>query len=330
MKKQHSSGFSLTANDPRIHEVHAIQLAMLKIIDQVCQAEHIPYFLLFGTLLGAVRHQGFIPWDDDIDLGVWRRDYDRLLNALQAKIQKEAFEVQSAEFEPQLSVPYAKLRAKHTRFVELGHENLSINQGIFVDIFPLDNVPEHKLGQKLQQADFFLHYFPIRVKNEGYRSEHKCLQHLYEHRAQKNPAALWQTCRQSLQRWGKPDSKLCIAYPSARADYATSYLLRHAMQATVRLPFCGSYFEVPAGWDEQLRQLFGNYQHLPAPDQRHGHHLSEFYIDHDFWAPVLETYLPAVKPAAAPLSAENSSKPAVSQTDLAAPGQADQEAVRHD
>ncbi|NJP39902.1 LicD family protein [Oscillospiraceae bacterium HV4-5-C5C] len=326
MKKQHNSGFSLTAADPRIHDIHAIQLAMLKIIDQVCQAENIPYFLLFGTLLGAVRHQGFIPWDDDIDLGVWRKDYDRLLSALQTKIQKEAFEVQSAEFEPLLAVPYAKLRARHTRFVEQGHEKLTFNQGIFVDIFPLDNVPDSKLGQKLQQVDFFLHYFPIRVKNEGYRSERKWLQRLYDSRAQKNPAVLWQTCRRSMQRWGKPDSQLCIAYPSARVDYDSSYLLRQAMQDTVRLPFCGSLFAVPAGWDEQLKQLFGDYQQLPPPDQRHGHHLSEFYIDYDFWAPVLEAYLPAVMPPAEPPDAQTASGTAANRTAVTATNPAAQEA----
>ena len=86
-----SEGFVLRPGSREIQQVHALQLHLLSEVDRLCRAHGIHYYLLFGTLLGAVRHAGFIPWDDDVDIGVKRDDYDRLLDLLELELDPAIF-----------------------------------------------------------------------------------------------------------------------------------------------------------------------------------------------------------------------------------------------
>ena len=120
-------------------ELRRIQLDLLIAFDKFCAANELHYSLDYGTLLGAVRHQGFIPWDDDIDISMPRPDYDRFLSL--TKNGLGIYEVRSGEYTPGYFYPIAKMIDPRTILVEhtIGDAHI---MGVYLDIFPLDGLIE--------------------------------------------------------------------------------------------------------------------------------------------------------------------------------------------
>ena len=135
-----------------LDRLHAFELEILDAIDRVCHENNLRYYITAGTLLGAVRHGGFIPWDDDLDIVMPRTDYERFLKICNDKIDPR-FYCQSRYNCPILVTNFAKVRAKNTVFVENYLEDFSdtIDMGIYVDIFPLDNAEKEDGIQKYQK-----------------------------------------------------------------------------------------------------------------------------------------------------------------------------------
>ena len=119
------------------------ELELLKIFIEVCDKLQLNYFAVEGTLLGAVRHQGFIPWDDDIDVGMMRQDFEVFVQQA-GKLLPEGFFLQTHQTDPEYAQHFAKLRNSDTVFLETTYKNLNINHGIYIDIFPFDVYPDGK------------------------------------------------------------------------------------------------------------------------------------------------------------------------------------------
>lgn len=124
--------------DEKRKKIWAVELRILEKIDEVCQKHNITYYAHYGTLLGAVRHQGFIPWDDDLDITMFRDDYEKF-QAIASEEFTEPYFFQNAYTDGIIRF-MAKIRDSRTTAIE--HLAPSLNQGIFVDIFPLDTVPD--------------------------------------------------------------------------------------------------------------------------------------------------------------------------------------------
>ena len=118
-------------------KVWAIELNILEEIDRICRKHGIRYYAAFGTLLGVVRHQGFIPWDDDLDIVMMRPDYERFRRVAKNELC-EKYELQE-ELSPYLNRSFYKVRDGRTAAVEFSEFPEEYNQGIFVDVFPLDD-----------------------------------------------------------------------------------------------------------------------------------------------------------------------------------------------
>ena len=143
-------------------------LGNLLAIHQVCEEHGLRYYLWAGTMLGAIRHKGFIPWDDDIDIAMPRKDYE-LLMAHAKDWLPEQYEVVSYETDPEnYPLPFAKLQDAHTTLIE--REHLRYVGGVYLDIFPLDGITGNKLMQRLhfmkyqwyKKAQYFVHRDPYR------------------------------------------------------------------------------------------------------------------------------------------------------------------------
>ena len=131
-------------------KLQMLQVSIVEDIDRICTEHNLKYYLIGGTLLGAVRHKGFIPWDDDIDLVMYREDYDALISILQQNFSEKYF-VQTFKTDRTYTRYIAKVRLNGTRMVESYLENAQSHQGIYVDIFPLDHtVKNDGLGLKLR------------------------------------------------------------------------------------------------------------------------------------------------------------------------------------
>lgn len=124
------------------------ELELYKAFDKICKKYNLTYYFSDGTLLGAVRHHGFIPWDDDLDFYMPRQDYERFLKVAQEELDDGLF-VQNYKTDPGFhSYNHTKIRNSNTTAIRVkdAYKEVRFNQGIFIDLFPLDNVPEHHAG----------------------------------------------------------------------------------------------------------------------------------------------------------------------------------------
>lgn len=126
-----------------IEKLHAVHLEILNEFVRICDLLNIEYFLIAGTMLGAVRHQGFIPWDDDLDVGLTRENYDLLIAEL-PELLDEKFHYMTPKNTTGYATPFLKIMKKDTRLGEANVPSTLTNYGIFIDVFPYDNVPESR------------------------------------------------------------------------------------------------------------------------------------------------------------------------------------------
>ncbi|MDR1913942.1 MAG: LicD family protein [Clostridiales bacterium] len=140
-------------------ELRSLQLILLEMlleVDRICKKYHIKYSIDGGTLLGAVRHGGFIPWDDDLDIVMTRKEYDKFKNAAIKELDAGKYFYQDHLTDSHYRWGYAKIRRVDSEFVRFGQERLNMKTGIFLDIFPRDNVPD---GFVIRRLHAFCCYF---------------------------------------------------------------------------------------------------------------------------------------------------------------------------
>ena len=145
-----------------------LQLVELKALDEVkriCELHNLKYFLIAGNLIGAIRHKGFIPWDDDIDIGMMRSDYDKFIEYCKTDLDTEHFFLQTPSTEKgNGDFELARIRINGTKFVEKHRKDLNLHNGIFVEVFPYDDLPESPL-----RCLFYSDSFRILKKAVGLR-----------------------------------------------------------------------------------------------------------------------------------------------------------------
>lgn len=128
----------LNQEDERVAKAQLVMLDILKVIHELCEKHQIQYTLIAGTLLGAVRHKGFIPWDDDCDIAMLRKDYERFLAIAEKELPKGYF-LQTKKTDPKFFLNFAKIRKDGTKIIEFRETgNEEYHHGIYVDIFPFD------------------------------------------------------------------------------------------------------------------------------------------------------------------------------------------------
>lgn len=238
-------------------------LELLKDFDAVCREHHISYQLFAGTALGAVRHHGFIPWDDDVDVILMRSEYDRLLTEAAGDFDPERYYVQR-ENSAHWPMQFSKLRRNHTACIEKYHpKDPLVHQGVYIDIFPCDNLSDRPLMRRLQFA----------------ASKAIIAKALYARGYETDSAAkkvFMQLCRllprRALEtlciRRGDDRTALLHSFLAAGKRYEKNLLPREWLTESVELPFEDGVFPVTAHYDALLTQLYGNWRVLPSPEAR--------------------------------------------------------------
>lgn len=253
-------------------ELKALELGVLRYIHRKCRKNGLRYYLMFGTLLGAVRHKGFIPWDDDIDIAMTRPDFKKLMDLAEAD-QDSPYKVVSMFNVKDFSFPLAKMVDTRTRLVQYGAVGTHEKLGVYVDIFLIDAVPddEEEYRAYLKRAKF--------AKRVWYLSQRRFM--LRRGQLAKDIcvglASLPFKLRSSYAMAKKMD-ETCAAYAEADTrregvvlmvdEQDASTLTRAQWADTVELEFEGERFTAVSCWDEMLRRTYGDYMQLPPPEQR--------------------------------------------------------------
>ena len=138
-----------------LRQIQMIQLEMLVEVDRICKKCRIRYNIIAGTLLGAVRHGGYIPWDDDADVAFLRPEYEKFRRAVRTELDTSRFYFQDNRRTEGYRWGYGKLRRKNTLFLREYQEHMPYRQGIFIDLFPLDGVPNHYILRCIKNFECF-------------------------------------------------------------------------------------------------------------------------------------------------------------------------------
>ena len=140
-----------------LRNLQLTELELLEEVDRICKKCNIHYNIIAGTLLGAVRHGGFIPWDDDADVALLRSEYEKFRKACETELDMTRFYFQDHGNTPGYRWGYGKLRRKDTVFLREHQEHMPYEQGVFIDVFPLDYVPENYGVRRVHNFVCFLY-----------------------------------------------------------------------------------------------------------------------------------------------------------------------------
>lgn len=254
------------------------ELLMLRTLLDCCNALNIRCYLIGGTALGAIRHSGFIPWDDDIDIGLMRSDYELFVEKAQ-KMLPDYYFIQTRKTDREYLYSYAKMRDSRTTFIESSQKHLKINHGVFIDVFPLDYYPTNKREQKIIERKSRLLSLRIRKEfpNDIYNRERtfrRLLQKIILWLlTMKYPNVDVAIEKRELLYKNNKKSDLIVNYNGAWGD--KEIIPSKWLGKGKTISFEGISAIVPENYDAYLSHFYGDYMSLPPLKDRHSHHYTD-------------------------------------------------------
>ena len=282
MIERNTEGLCGYAVPAKTRRLWAVQLDLLQVFKEFCNAHQLRYYLWSGTLLGAVRHQGFIPWDDDVDVVMPRRDYETFkqlaVSELSAPYTLHTNENDSGIFRGSM----CRLRNSNTTGAEYWEINGSNNWGIWIDILALDYVfeNEEKRKNQLRKIAIYKRLCLIQTFGEG-RPEFQTLSRL------KKYAYRMIIKREGREKLLRSYEEACAACPEEEGYYVRPFTAafnaddyqvyyRSDFNETAQLLFEGCKFDVPAGYGRLLGMMMGKYMEYPSEELRMPRHTGIF------------------------------------------------------
>ena len=261
--------------EEQLKKLQQIELENLKVLDDACSKLGIRYFVYGGTLIGAVRHRGFIPWDDDLDVAMLREDYMRFVSQAQS-VLPDGYYLQTPYTDKKTPFLYSKLRLKGTTYIEYINHRLDIEKGIYIDIYPIDNIPDdnneylkaHKKQQKLAKL-YVLRQCPYpSVEGKSAKRRIKnAARFVLSHIVRLVPRSYfvkWADDNMTQYNHMQTKRKGNLFYPEAVNVF-------YDMLPPERGVFEGMTVNLPANWDRHLTDRYGDYMKLPPHEARVGH-----------------------------------------------------------
>lgn len=253
-----------------LRHLQNVILSIAKDIDELCKINDIEYYLLGGSAIGAVRHKGFIPWDDDLDIIMTHENYERFIKVCREQLDKSKYYVQVGLEDWPLY--FTKIKLKGTLLEEYDAYATNDNmKGIYVDIFKMDNVSSNPMIARWQYfcAKYFLCY---QLSQKTYSSASFI---------KKIMMAMSFLCKIPFVRnFMKKQVELyndkecdCCGFFYGRTKFRTAIVKKSILGKPLRVPFEDTKFPIAEHYHEYLTQMFGDYMTLPPEEKRVGLHL---------------------------------------------------------
>lgn len=269
-----------------LKKLQRIELGILKDFDSLCKKHGLQYFLVGGSAIGVVRHQGFIPWDDDIDLIMTRENYnlfkEKFLNEFADK-----YEVCEPLCDKEFVSKMIKVYKKDTVFIELPTAGTNKYHMLFLDIFILENISDNLFKRKIDGAihnfahkaaslciDYKYPSKPILEKakeNEEVKKYYKFRRRLGFIFAHIGGMRFYlKICNKIERKYENKETK-CYAIPSSGLGYLKEVFSKEEILPTIEMDFCNVKVKVPKIYDKYLSNLYGDYMKIPEPEKRERH-----------------------------------------------------------
>lgn len=257
-------------------EIKQCELDILKYVDRICKENNIRYYLSYGTLIGAIRHKGFIPWDDDIDIAMPRNDYDKFLSLFENIPTTARYQCQ-IPLKNGYFYEFAKVHDTSTKVIESGVD--SIEGGLWVDVFPLDGLKrEDKLSHNMLRV---LNRCRVASVHRKFPHKTKGILVVFEY-------IFWRICRLVGYRpFLKKSMALSKKYKYEECDYVgyasaypgtNKYMKKEWFGVPIEVEFEGCKFKAPKRYHEYLSTQYGDYMQLPPVDKRLPHNMNAYKL----------------------------------------------------
>ena len=257
----------ITLDNETLRKLQLTQLELLCEVRRICEKNGIKYNIIAGTLLGAVRHKGFIPWDDDADVALLRPEYEKFRKACEKDLDTERFVFQDHRNTEGYRWGYGKLRMKDTLFVWEHRENMPYFQGVFIDIFPLDNVPDNYYLRCIHNFSCFCvrKIMWSEVGKNADKSAFKRMVYAFLSRVSTEKICEIYEKLASVSNIKKTRMVRILTFPAPNDQYG---YLRKWYEKSADYVFEGETFKGIKAYDNYLSFKFGDYMELPPEEKR--------------------------------------------------------------
>ena len=265
-------------DDITLRKIQMIQLEMLQEVDRICKKCGIHYNIIAGTLLGAVRHGGYIPWDDDADVAMLRNEYEKFRKACKTELDITRFYFQDHRNTKGYRWGYGKIRRKNTLFLREYQEHMPYEQGIFIDVFPLDAVPDNYFLRSFKNFECFCvrkvlwsKVGKIAEKNFWKRQIYKALDKIPE-------KEIFKYYHKMIRQANKKKTRMVriLMFPTPNEEWG---YYRNWYENSIDTEFEGIIFQGIKDYDSYLSFKFGDYMELPPLEKRKVHPVSDLRIE---------------------------------------------------
>ena len=259
-----------------MNELQKIEFDILKECIKIMETHNLKYFLVCGSALGAAKYSGFIPWDDDVDLGMYREDYEKFCEIASASLPSYYF-LQTYRTDPYFPSIYAKVRDIRTTFIEKSVSELNINHGVYIDIFPLDAYPlieKEAVSLEYRKKLYRLQLACVYKFNAVQSWKSKCFFRLERLLGfHKNTCLTVEKYERLISRYPIADSEWICNHGNwqGKLEYAPKWHYGEGTWAT----FEGLKVRIPENYDAYLTQKYGDWRADLPEDQQKGHHYYE-------------------------------------------------------
>ena len=252
-------------------QLQETEFDLLLQVDSICKALQIPYFLVCGSALGAIKYQGFIPWDDDIDVAMYREDYERFVREAPGLLAEHLF-LQNHRTDPAFPQIFSKLRNSNTTYIERSVAHLPIHQGIFIDIFPLDGYPvslteQNRLERRKRILSIMMHSACEPAGSWRGKLVFGFCKMLGCHKRTASIAARYE---RMIRQYPVENSIVLCNHGNwqGKLDYSPKSHFGEGSLAT----FEGLTVRIPVEYDAYLTQKYGAWREDLPPEEQQGHH----------------------------------------------------------
>ena len=250
------------------------ELESLEYFDSFCKENELRYYLLGGCVIGALRHGGFIPWDDDIDIIMPRRDYERMLRLWKQQESNERFLMLKTDGRVFTGNSFATLIDTSATMIKENQKDIDVPHGIVTDIFPMDGCPDKKLQRYIQyyhamMYSLFITEFVPEKHGKLMRFICSLLLKLFPSREKRTK--IWKKHEKKMTKYSFNTHKKCTEL-CAGPHYMLNEYPQKAFAKAVYHDFEGMSVPLPQGYDEYLTMAFGDYMQMPPEDKQTPHH----------------------------------------------------------
>lgn len=262
----------------KLRQAQLVELEILLEFDRICKENDLTYQLFSGTLLGAVRHNGFIPWDDDIDVAMLRKDYNKFLSIYSNATNSKYF-LQSYETDPNFFRQFARLRKNFTLYLQESYKDIDMHHGIFIDIFPFDNV---KIDSVMEEFRYKLIRIISRIniiRNMGISKKSNFLKRslgwIIESSNRIIKKSTYDKLETKIMEYNEKTDCIYITHLTESMGsnaHKRCIVKKKDFYNQIEWEFEKHLFPIPRNYDEILTNQYGNYMCLPPADKRVPHH----------------------------------------------------------